>query len=81
VREAAALAAAVVLTAAPAGAADVTLVGPRGRVALSEAEQAEIASIVRREAETCSLNSLRPFFAPERLDNDCRALERVRRPR
>jgi hypothetical protein len=58
VGEVAALAAAVVLTAAPASAADVTLVGPGGRVGLSEVERAAIADVVKRETESCSLNSV-----------------------
>jgi hypothetical protein len=41
---------------APVSAADVTLVGPDGRVELPEAAQTEIAGIVKREAESCSLN-------------------------
>jgi len=58
VRSAAALAAAVlVAAAAPVSAADVTLVGPHGRVELSEAAQSEISTIVKREAESCSLSS------------------------
>ena len=50
-RSAAALAAAVLIAAAPVSAADVTLVGPHGRVELSEAAQSEISTIVKREAE------------------------------
>ena len=46
----AALTAAALLFAAPASAGDVTLVGPEGRVALSEAAQAELSHIVKREA-------------------------------
>ncbi len=56
-RRAAELAAAVLVAAAPVSAADVTLVGPHGRVELSEAAQSEISTIVKREAESCSLSS------------------------
>ena len=48
----------VVLAAAPVSAADVTLVGPNGRIELSEAAQSEISAIVKREAESCSLSSV-----------------------
>jgi len=48
----------VVVTAAPVSAADVTLVGPDGRVGLSEPAQAEIARIVKRETESCSISSV-----------------------
>jgi hypothetical protein len=57
VRSIAALAAASVLAAVPAAAADVTLVGPGGRVALSEAAQSELSDIVKRETESCSISS------------------------
>jgi len=43
--------------AVPSSAADVTLIGPDGRAALSEAEQGEVADIVKREAKSCSLSS------------------------
>jgi hypothetical protein len=45
------------VAAAPSSAADVTLVSPDGRAALSDAEQAEISAIVKREAESCSISS------------------------
>jgi hypothetical protein len=48
----------VLLTAAPVSAADVTFVGPDGRVALSGTAQAEVAAIVKREAESCSISSV-----------------------
>ena len=51
------LAAMLFFAAVPASAADVTLVGPDGRVALSGAEEREISAIVKREAESCSLSS------------------------
>ena len=51
------LAAVLFFAAVPASAADVTLVGPDGRVALSGAEENEISAIVKREAESCSLSS------------------------
>ena len=38
-------------------AGDVTLIGTDGRAALSEAEQAEISAVVKREAESCSISS------------------------
>jgi len=58
VRRVAGLTAAALLFAAPASAGDVTLVGPEGRVALSEAAQAELRHIVKREAESCSISSV-----------------------
>src|SRR5262245_12070958 len=48
----------LVFAAVPSSAADVTLVGPDGRVALSEAEQSEISVIVKHEAESCSISSV-----------------------
>jgi hypothetical protein len=53
-----AVALALVLAAVfPVSAADVTLIGTDGRAALSEAEQADISAVVKREAESCSISS------------------------
>ena len=48
----------VLVAAVPVSAADVTLVGPSGRVGLSEPAQAEMSAIVKREAESCSISSV-----------------------
>lgn len=58
-RSSALLAAVLLFAVVPSSAADlVTLIGPDGRVALSDAEQAEISTIVKREAESCSISSV-----------------------
>lgn len=77
-RDTLALAAVVFCAAAPVSAADVTFVGPAGRVALSEAAQAEVAAIVKREAESCSISSVGypEIFRGRDAATDWRAAER-----
>jgi hypothetical protein len=58
VRSLAILAAVSLVAAAPVSAADVTLVGPEGRVALTEAARSQMSAIVKREAESCSISSV-----------------------
>jgi hypothetical protein len=75
----AALAAASVLAAAPAAvAADVTLVGPEGRVALSEAAQGKLTDIVKRETESCSISST-AYPDAKTLEHSCGLLPQIRR--